>query len=370
MSHSHDHSHDHSHGCCGHDHSHEKAVPEHSHKGCCGHEHSPEHTHAGSCCGHDHSHDGEEGDSDAAWTHRMFMFIEMFVLLMTGGVLCYFVASGRIEGRGGAPYVTGWFKGLALAGGLGIMIMGLFNFLQRRRNAGCNHDHHEGGETCCSHDHSHDAATGGHAAHSHDGGMGSRALVLLLLSGSIAAGAMLTPDTYSGEYLMAKGAAYDAAGAGKISPRGAAVLAELKEQNTGGGTLTLANVEKYRKRNAAGNFDMGVIELYYLGQDEEYARVMEKQGVESTGQLVKDEVNPGDGHARLIVLETTCCAADSRPYSIPVRFEGALPEFVPMGWYKVSGSIALTEERGIRVALIKATDLTATVRPAAQRTIF
>ncbi len=296
------------------------------------------------------------------------MFIEMIVLLMIGGVLCFFVASGRIDGRGGAPYVTGWFKGLALAGGLGIIVMGIFNFLRRRQNAGCGHAHDA--DDCCDHDHSHESEPS--APHSHDGSMGGRALALLLLSGSLAAGAVLTPDGYSAKYMLTKGAAYDSAAAGKGAgaPKLDAATASARKEASASGGLTLAMVEKYQPRNKDGNFELGVMQLYYTGSDPEYAQIMDGQPIETTGQMVKDDVNPGEGHVRLFTLQVTCCAADARPYSIPVVFEGKTPDYSEMGWYKIAGTLTFTQERGIKVARIKAKDLAPSLRPSGQRTIF
>jgi uncharacterized repeat protein (TIGR03943 family) len=365
--------HHHEHGCCGHDHHHDDHVPaacghDHDHSAC-GHSHEKEHT----CCGHTHTAAAAapDDDSDAAWTHRTFMFIEMFVLLIIGGVLCYFVASGRIAGRadGGAPYVTGRFRALALAGGLGIMVLGVFNFLQRRRNAGCGHAHDE--HDCCGHDHDHDHSHAPAAApHSHDPSMGSRALVLLLISGSLAAGAILTPDGYSSKFMQTKGAAFDAAARDSGAIKVDAATAAAKQEAAAVGGLTLELIEKYQKRNADGNFELGVMQLYYTGSDPEYAKVMDGQQVETTGQMVKDEVNPGPGHVRLFTLQVTCCAADARPYSIPVIFEGKTPDYVEMGWYTVTGTLEFTQERGITVAQIRAKSLKAALRPAGQRTIF
>lgn len=353
MSHHHDHQHE-GHDC---DHA-QSAAPEHEHAmEECGHDH----TH-GPGCAHDHKHaHHHEPEDNTAWTRRYFLFLQMLVLLMIGGVMCYFVASGRIDGRNpDAPYVTGWFKVLVLAGGLGIIVMGLFNFFMRNKDEGCGHDHGDG-----------DDCNGGEHApsvHSHDGSVAGRAITLLLLSGSIAAAAILTPDQFSARYMLHKGQAYDT---DRNSPG-----AQQKAQNpvpaaaVAPGGLTLEKMEEFQPRNKDGNFELGVVQLYYTGSDPEYARVMDGQPVETVGQVVKDEVNPGPGHLRVFTLQVTCCAADARPYSVPVVFENGPPEYTEMSWYKITGHLEMTQERGMKVARIKASSLTPSLRPADQRTIF
>ena len=121
------------------------------------------------------------------------------------------------------------------------------------------------------------------------------------------------------------------------------------------------------KRTKDGNFPLSVVNLHYMSGDPEYADVMDGQGVETTGQVVKDQVNPGPGHLRVVTMMVTCCAADARPYSIPVVFDGAVPDYVEMGWYEITGKLEFTRERGMKMALLKATGLKATIRPADQR---
>ncbi len=348
MSHQHDHTHEHGHGCCGHEHAHEHKQE------CCGHDHAHEHKHEHEheCCGHRHS--------DDAWTRGFFACLQGVVLIMIGAVMCYFVASGRIDGRNPqTPYVTGWFKGLALCGGLGLIVMGLFNWLTRRREVDCGHDHGPA-------DTAEDAEP---RFHSHEGSVAGRALTLLVLSGSLAAAAMFTPDQLSSRYIQYKASAYSADR--NSAERLKQVNPELAKASAGG--LTLEKVKEYLKPDNDGNFPISVVNLHYMGGDPEYAAVMEGQPVVTTGQVVKDELNPGPGHLRVFTMQVTCCAADARPYSIPVVFDGAAPDYVEMGWYNVTGTIGFVQERGMKVAVVKAkkeAGLQATVRPAPQGPSF
>ena len=399
----------------------------HSHSSCshgCTHDHDHKHDHDH----HDHSHkhdhpdapapaaatkDSSESADDSAWNQQFLLLLEMLVLIMIAAVIAYFIASGRIDGAApNMPYLQGYFKILALIGGLALAVMGIFNFLMRRRAVGCSHDHdhhdhdhshkhsadcshsHDHGHdhdhstcshdhshqkdaaTCCSHDHSHnhshdhssdDAA---HAHHHHGSPMG-RAAALLFLSGSITAAAVLTPDEFSPRYMEQKARALMGRSNGAAPASAAPVPAKaLADANATGSGLTLALVEKYQPRNKDGNFELGVMQLYYSGSDEEYARVMKDQPVETIGQVVKDEVVPGANRLRVFVLQVTCCAADARPYSIPVVFDGPLPEYQEMGWYKITGTVNYADERGVRTAVLKASSISPSLRPKDQRATF
>lgn len=367
MKHPHDHKHD-GHECCGHEHhDHAPASMEN------GHDHDHAHDHH-ECCGHDHAHaeSGDDAAEDAEWTRRFFVLLQAVVLIMIGGVMCYFVASGRIDGKNtDSPYVIGWFKTLALCGGLGIMVMGIFNWLMRGKQVACGHDHGPGDG--CEHDHASEKAEPAEHHH-HEGSVIGRALTLLVLSGSVAAAAMLTPDQFSSRYLQHKAEAFrgDSGSQQRMAAANPALAAARAAEpaTAKAGGLTLEKIEQYVKRTKDGNFPLSVVNLHYMSGDPEYADVMEGQMIETAGQVVKDQVNPGSGHLRAVTMMITCCAADARPYSIPVVFEGPVPDYVEMGWYEITGKLEFTRERGMKMALLRAKDMKATIRPAEQRPGF
>jgi hypothetical protein len=292
---------------------------------------------------------------------RLFLFVELIVLMIFGVAMVWFYATGRLD-----FYLVGWFRELALVGGLGIMVMGVFNWLMRSRNGGCTHDHHGDGGGAHDHGPSDDGAHAHGGGHSHEGTVGSRALTLLLLSGSMTTAAVLTPDAYSSKYNMAR--EQSRMSNQKSLPRASMPL-EAKSAAAQQGGLTLALVEKYQPRNKEGNFELGILQLHYSGSDPEYAKIMVGQTVETVGQMVKDEINAGPDRARLFTLQMTCCAADARPYSIPLVLTGSDQTFREMGWYKIVGSIEYVEERGLNTAQLKVTRVTPTVRPREPRTI-
>lgn len=336
-----DHHHDHSHkdGCCGHDHGHKHEHTkdcghdhEHKHEGCCGHDH--DHDHAHKDCGHDHGH---------AHEHK--------------------------------------------------------------------HDEHAG---CCGHDHSHDDHQ-----HSHDHGHGileesgwpGRIAAILMLIAPLTWAAFKTPDRYSANAVMNKGLYNpnyeDQTNADKFALRpadkkqSAADVAAAKAERSAPkptpmpdtaplppaqfkdadkvakaapppqdkaqsyGSFTLEDLKKQVPQNKNGDFILEVPEIYYTGGDLEVQKVITGQSVETTAQVLPEKVNNADGHRlRIFRLMVQCCAADARPYSIPVDFGKKAPEFKEMSWVKVTGKMSYKKEGDQVVPVIEATSIEETPAPA------
>lgn len=114
--------------------------------------------------------------------------------------------------------------------------------------------------------------------------------------------------------------------------------------------MTLELIEKYR-RNAAGNFELDVMQLYYSGSDPEYAAVM-KGGVETVGQVkVPPPRTPTATH-----VFPCCrwrCAADARPFSLPVDLTGPHGGNPGDGMVQAAGKIDYIEERGVTTAILR-----------------
>lgn len=320
---------------------------------------------------------------DQEWTRRFLLFLEMAVLLLWAVLMVWFYASGRIN-----SYLIGegTFRIQVLVGGLILAVLGFFNWQMRAVPETCGHDHGDG-EDCghdhehhdhhehCDHDHgdvAHNSPDLHHAAHSHEGTPGGRGMALALLALSVTAAAAFTPDDFSDSYKRNMLSAYSSRPAGTASASGASAAQRLTPEGSpaAAGGMTLAVIEKYQPRNKAGNFDLDVMQLYYSGSDPEYAKVMKGQGVETVGQVVKDTANPGPGRWRVFVLQMTCCAADARPYSLPVQFADAAPALQEMGWYRLTGKIDYVEEKGVTTAVLKASAFEPTLRPKEQRTLF
>lgn len=195
-------------------------------------------------------------------------------------------------------------------------------------------------------------------------------MALALLALSVTAAVAMTPDEFSDAYKKNMLNAYASRpGESGAAPDQHRLMPEASAAAASGG-ISLATIEKYQPRNKDGNFDLDVMQLYYSGSDPEYAKVMKGQGVETIGQVVKDTSSPDPGKWRVFVLQMTCCAADARPYSIPVEFSQPLPALQEMGWFKIKGTIDYADERGVSVAVLKGTEAQPSLRPKEQRTLF
>lgn len=336
----HDHGHDHKHGGCGHDHSHDHA---HKHDESCGHDHhhhedcSHDHGHAAKkegCCGHDHSHD-----------------------------------HGHDHG----------------------------------------HDHKHGDD--CGHDHGHHHHGHDHADHEHSHGIlaesswPGRIAALLVLAAPLTWAAFQSPDQYSANAIINKGlynpnyasttradqftlrgeapvaAAKPDRAAPKVTPMPATALpppaqyqkpeAVAKaappppDKASSYGKFTLEDLKKQVPQSKEGNFILEVPEIYYTAGDLEVQKVITGQAVETIAQVLPEKVNNADGHRlRVFRMLVQCCAADARPYSVPVDFGKKAPEYKDMTWIKVTGKMSYKQEGGQTVPIIEATKVEETTAPA------
>ena len=90
---------------------------------------------------------------------KLLHTLAILTLMIWGGMFLYFYTSGRVE-----KYLDPSFRIYALISGIGFLLLGAFNFLNRHRDVGvCTHDHAHG--DACEHDH-HEHGHG----HAHDRG--------------------------------------------------------------------------------------------------------------------------------------------------------------------------------------------------------
>lgn len=346
--HSHDHDHAHDHGHDHDDHAHKEGGCGHDHEHGDGHAHSHSHSHGdahkeGECCAHDHHHDHDHGHAHA---HA--------------------------------------------------------------------HEHKHG---CCDHTHAHAHHTHNHdeeGAHGHShgileesGGLG-RTVAIFLLAVPVTYAAILTPDRFSANAVINKGLYAPTYGEGaraeqytlkKSAPPkdGVAAVApaapapavaemppdpskgpapevnpqEVERQAAKGGaeaksygSFTLADLKAQVPQSPEGNFMLEVPELYYTAGDKEVQSVLVGQPVETIAQVLPEKVNNESGtRLRIFRLLVQCCAADARPYSIPVEFGKTAPTFKDMSWVKVTGKMAYATEGDQTVPMIEVSSMTETAEP-------
>ncbi|TDU73087.1 uncharacterized membrane protein YcgQ (UPF0703/DUF1980 family) [Prosthecobacter fusiformis] len=277
---------------------------------------------------------------------------------------------------------------------------------------GCGHDHsHDHVFTKApGHDHSHEAGCCGHGhAHAHENhGHGileestwtGRIVAILILALPITVAAFLTPDRPSEHWVMNKGVYNQnyasTARADEFTLRGdgnkpsralpkpvpmpdtplpppdkfndpeavtKAASAPAKEAQSYG-SFTLEDLKQQVPQNSKGEFVLEVPEIYYTGGDLEVQRVITGQAIETTAQILPEKVNNADGHRlRIFRMLVQCCAADARPYSVPVDFGEKAPDLKEMTWVKISGTMSYEKEGDQTVPVIKVTGVEETTAP-------
>ncbi len=234
------------------------------------------------------------------------------IVLTWAAVMLYFYSSGRI-----GKYLAPDFRPLALYGGLGLAVMGLFVLLTANESASCGHDHSEGDP----HDHE--------ASEMHPLTSVCFMLVPLLFA------SFSTKDGFSVQALSRK-ALFDAPLSNSVF-----LSADLPP-------LTLEEIQKTHRKNEAGFYEFNLMELYFAVGDPELQKLINGMKVETEGRLVMEKENNADGkRRRLYRLFITCCAADARAVPIILDFgEGNVPSIEENAWVKVSGIVTFPVERG------------------------
>ncbi len=287
----------------------------------------------------------------------------------------------------------------------------------------CDHgqDHKHEHKHDCGHDHSHDHPHhehAEHAGHAHgileESGWAGRIIALLILIAPITWAALSTPDRYSPNAVMNKGL-YDpnyadtsraeqfslrkddkgkpamptAKPASAINDLPPATVASAPpipgapppptkpgeppnankapppaKDAKSYGTFTLEDLKAQVPMSKEGNFLLDVPEIYYTGGDLEVQKVLTGQMVETTAQVLPEKVNNPDGHRlRIFRMLVQCCAADARPFSVPIDFGKKAPEYKDMTWIKVTGKVSYKKEGDQTVPLIEVSKVEETTAP-------
>jgi hypothetical protein len=388
--------------------------------------------------------------------------LSVLLLILWGGVMIYFHVSGRV-----INYLPsdGLFRPLMLIGGIGMVVLALFNLLtysqdegaccshdhdhahdgscghdhgHSHKDGGCGHDHshdhahehqHEHKEAGCGHDHSHDHAhehSHDNAQHDHahgileEGSWISRLTAVAILAVPLTLAAVRSPDQFSANAILNKnfytpnygtGARAEQfslankmeaakatapkttapkadAGTAKttskadnappppgVNAASAAMadgtkkvnekdLPKPAQESKSYGTFTLEDLKAQVPQSKDGNFILEVPELYYTGGDVEVQKVLTGQMVETIAQVLPEKVNNAEGHRlRIFRMLVQCCAADARPYSVPVDFGKKAPDFKEMAWIKVVGKMGYKKEGDQTVPIIEATKVEETTAP-------
>lgn len=233
-------------------------------------------------------------------------------VLMWAGALLYFYSSGRI-----AKYLAPDFRLIALAGGIGLLVLGLFNLLTANQETDCGHDHAD-------------------PSHDHESGDMHPVTALLLMVVPLGLSVAWTKDEYSLGALERKGL-YDSPSA---SPP--AFMSGLLPP------LTREEIARTHRQTEDGYYVFNLMELHFAAGDREMQDALDGPKVETEGRWVEERVrNPNGTRKRLYRLFMTCCAADSRAIPIALEYGATPPEFPEQGWIRVAGTMRYLVEEGM-----------------------
>jgi hypothetical protein len=352
--HDHGHEHKHEHAPCGHDHSHDHAPKqgtcdqEHSHQDCghdhshdhkdCGHDHSHDHAKTAGGCGHDHGHThhahSQEGHThgileESSWPGRIA------VLLILAAPLSWAALSSPDRYSSNA-----------------IVNKGLYDPNYKDTSRAEQFSLQNKPKTVAK-----PAAT--------------TTAVVTTEKLAAAPPAMVSPAELGAQGNTAKpaatppppgvAAASAAAAETQTPPKNLPAPAQTAKSF---GTFTLEDLKAQVPQSKDGNFILEVPELYYTGGDVDVQKVLTGQMVETVAQILPEKVNNADGHRlRIFRMLVQCCAADARPYSVPIDFGKKAPEFKDMTWVKVIGKMGYKKEGTQTVPIIEATKVEETTAP-------
>jgi uncharacterized repeat protein (TIGR03943 family) len=247
-------------------------------------------------------------------TPRIRRSLFSLAVLVWSGVLLYFHGSGRM-----VYYLAPDFRPLALLGGLGLAVLGLFTLLTAGQSASCGHDH------------DHDADE----PHDHESSDLHPLVVVLVMVMPILLSTAWTKDEFSAGTLARKGL-YD-------SPADlqAALLAAKFPP------LTREMIAERYPATPDGYHPLSLIELFFATGDREMQAVLEGLKVETEGRWMEEKSNnPNGTRKRLYRLFLTCCIADSRAIPIVLEYGATPPEYPENDWVKVGGVMQFKQEGG------------------------
>jgi uncharacterized repeat protein (TIGR03943 family) len=245
---------------------------------------------------------------------RIRRILFSLAVLSWSGVLLYFHTSGRINN-----YLVPDFRLIALVGGLGLAVLGMFNLLTAGQEVACGHDHGPEDE-----------------GHDHESGDMHPVTALALMLVPVALSVVWTKDEYSASALARKGL-YDSPAEMNL-PFIASTMPPI----------TLEEIEKSHRKTPDGFLEFNLMELFFATGDRETQGLLDGLKVETEGRWMDEKMrNPNGTRKRLYRLFITCCAADSRAIPIILEFGKMPPDFPENGWVKVAGTMRFPLEEGV-----------------------
>ena len=248
-------------------------------------------------------------------------------LLLWGGTLLYFRASGRID-----AYLHPQFHPYVLAAGLGLLALSvLWWWASRETEAGCH-------ECACHHGNDDEPR-------SHLSAGAAFAFAVLLLP--VSAAAFISPSQFGEAMVMNRGIVTDISQLPSAEmPGGGWEDAPEWDENVDGADVSWPEGQEegveYFTRGPDGSIQVETLDLLFAAQEPGLREEFENQRVSIIGQYVPPRGGAAGGFD-LVRMFMVCCAADARPLGIKVTGE---PVAVPrMGWVRITG-VARFEDTG------------------------
>lgn len=255
-------------------------------------------------------------------THQI---ISAIGVLIWAGVILYFYQSDRI-----VKYLAPDFRWIALAGGLGLAVLGVFNLCYATRQIPESHD----------------------SAGEETGIFG----ILLLFVLPVFLTSLWTKDSFSEAALSRKGL-YDQAQSSDVPLLAVNFPAP-----------TLEEIEQTHLRTEDGYLQFRLMELFFATGDREMQGVLNGLKVETEGRILEEKINNEQGtRMRLYRLFMLCCIADSRVIPIVIEFGKMPPELPNNGWVKVAGKMSYLHENGQVKAVLEAERIDISEVPAEEK---
>ena len=229
--------------------------------------------------------------------------------ILWGIVPVWFYASNRIH-----AYLDEEFFTFALVGGLGMIVLGLYNIFTLGEKTDCGHDHGD-------HDH----------GHSDQSPLVSLGLMIL----PVALALFWTEDAFSKTALHRKGLNDN------DRERAAALIGNLPP-------FTRESLDRYTPKTPEGHYKFDLTQLYWSAGDDELMSVFNELPAEVTGQIISEDssLNPDGNRMRLFRIFMTCCAADAQVLGITVRFPDELPDLPEQSWVTLRGVVEYEKTKG------------------------
>jgi len=258
-------------------------------------------------------------------------YLSTAVLTVWGGILAYFVLSGRLE-----SYLHPSFHLLtALSAVILLLLAGGLVFLPGTEELCC--------EPNCEHPHSRQSPW-------------RSILAAALLVVPLSAASIASPDQYGAAIVVNRGLIKETNNLPGYNPNAAPRFSDSLDGQAP--TVPGKAAESYLKMNEAGQIQAETVDLIFAAEEPSMRTDFEGKQIDVIGQFMPaHRNNPKGDRFNLVRMFMMCCAADARPMAVAVQTEQ--PPGVPeMSWVKVVGKASFPIESGRNVPLILAETVT------------